>query len=218
VHDKAVADRCARGRVVLIDDDADILESLRALVDLYGYQSECYSNAEGFLAELARENPVYPGPVCVVSDVRMGDVDGLELLRRVGDRDALPLILISGHSGIREAIDAFRLGVVDFLVKPFEAEALLAAVSRALGISDQRQQNLARRGDLQRRVAKLTPRERTVAIEVARGRMNREIAEDLGISERMVKMHRQKVMEKLQVDHVGDLVRLMDQAGLTGYP
>jgi FixJ family two-component response regulator len=148
----------------------------------------------------------------------MGDVDGLELLRRVGDRDALPLILISGHSGIREAIDAFRLGVVDFLVKPFEAEALLAAVSRALGISDQRQQNLARRGDLQRRVAKLTPRERTVAIEVARGRMNREIAEDLGISERMVKMHRQKVMEKLQVDHVGDLVRLMDQAGLTGYP
>ena len=132
IHDEVEAKRCALGRVVLIDDDLDILASLKALVDLSGYTSECHPSAAHFLQALAHGEPVYPGPCCVVSDVRMPDIDGLELLGQLQEIEELPLILMSGGSGIREAIDAFKLGVVDFLVKPFEMDAFLAAVSKGL--------------------------------------------------------------------------------------
>jgi len=193
-----------------------ILASLKALVDLSGYMSECHPSAAHFLQALASGEPVYPGPCCVVSDVRMPAIDGLELLGRLQEIEELPLILMSGGSGIREAIDAFKLGVVDFLVKPFEMDAFLAAVSKGLSISARQQEQRLVQTELQGRVNALTPREREVAVLVAQGRLNREIAEQLAISERMVKMHRQSAMEKLGVHSFAGLVRAIDHAGLAG--
>jgi len=177
--------------------------------------SECHPSAAHFLQALARGEPVYPGPCCVVSDVRMPDIDGLELLGRLQEIEELPLILMSGGSGIREAIDAFHLGVVDFLVKPFETDTFLAAISKGLSISARQQQRRLRQMELQVRVDSLTPREREVASQVALGRLNREIAEQLAISERMVKMHRQSAMDKLGVQSTAELARMVDRAGLT---
>ena len=215
IHDEAEAKRCAFGRVVLIDDDLDILASLKALVDLSGYMSECHPSAADFLQALASGEPVYPGPCCVVSDVRMPAIDGLELLGRLQEIEELPLILMSGGSGIREAIDAFKLGVVDFLIKPFEMDAFLAAVSKGLSISARQQEQRLVQTELQGRVNALTPREREVAVLVAQGRLNREIAEQLAISERMIKMHRQSAMEKLGVHSTAELARMVERAGLT---
>ena len=215
IHDEVEAKRCALGRVVLIDDDLDILASLKALVDLSGYMSECHPSAAHFLEALASGEPVYPGPCCVVSDVRMPDIDGLELLGRLQEVEELPLILMSGGSGIREAIDAFKLGVVDFLVKPFEIDEFLAAISKALTISARQQERRLGQTELRVRVNSLTAREREVASQVALGRLNREIAEQLGISERMVKMHRQSAMEKLGVHSTAELARMVERAGLT---
>ena len=215
VHDAAQAERCAHGRVILIDDDPDILASLLALVQIKGFYGECHGGADAFLAQLALNQPTFPGPVCVVSDVRMPDVDGLELLRRLREHAAYPLVLMSGNSGIRDAIEAFQLGVVDFLVKPFESVAFLQAVNKALRIHTDQQQKLANGLGLQARLASLSERERTVVTQVAAGHRNRDIAQQLGITERMVKINRQKAMEKLQVGHVTELVRLLDQAGLS---
>jgi FixJ family two-component response regulator len=201
--------------VVLIDDDLDILASLKALVDLSGYMSECHPSAAHFLQALASGEPVYPGPCCVVSDVRMPAIDGLELLGRLQEVEELPLILMSGGSGIREAIDAFKLGVGDFLVKPFEIDEFLAAISKALTISARQQERRLGQTELRVRVNSLTAREREVASQVALGRLNREIAEQLGISERMVKMHRQSAMEKLGVHSTAELARMVERAGLT---
>lgn len=214
IHDEVEAKRCAFGRVVLIDDDLDILASLKALVDLSGYMSECHPSAAHFLQALASGEPVYPGPCCVVSDVRMPAIDGLELLGHLQEIEELPLILMSGGSGIREAIDAFKLGVVDFLVKPFEMDAFLAAIGKGLAISAQAQENKQGQSVLKARVSALTPREREVVCQVALGRLNREIAGQLAISERMVKIHRQNAMEKLQVKSAAELGRIADQAGL----
>jgi two-component system response regulator FixJ len=199
IHDAAEAKRCAKGRVVLIDDDPDILASLATLLELSGYMSECHASAALFLQAVAKGEPVYPGPCCVVSDIKMPDIDGLELVSRLQAIEELPLILMSGGSGIREAIDAFKLGVVDFLVKPFEMDAFLTAISKGLAINARAQVNKQGQSVLQARVRALTPREREVVSLVAVGRLNREVADQLAISERMVKMHRQSAMEKLKV-------------------
>lgn len=214
VHDAAQAERCSHGRVILIDDDPDILASLLALVQLKGFYGECHGGADAFLTQLALDQPFFPGPVCVVSDVRMPDVDGLELLRRLREQAAYPLVLMSGNSGIRDAIEAFQLGVVDFLVKPFESIAFLQAVNKALRLHTDQQQKAADGRGVQSRVASLSERERTVVTQVAEGRRNRDIAQQLGITERMVKINRQNAMKKLQIGHVTELVRLLDQAGL----
>lgn len=213
VNDKAEAERCARGRVVLIDDDADILASLKTLVDLLGYKSECYPTAELFLAMLLQGDVAFPGPWCVVSDVKMPQVDGLELLRRLRQIDEMPLVLMSGESGLRDVVDAFRLGVVDFLIKPFEMADFKSAIGKALAISAEQSDEKKARGELQRRMNTLTAREREVIAHVAKGQRNRDIAQLLAISERMVKMHRHSAMHKLGVASIVELVKLADQLG-----
>jgi len=212
VHDAAQAERCAKGRVILIDDDPAILASLLALVQLKGFFGECHAGADRFLAQLALNEPTFPGPVCVVSDVRMPDVDGLELLRRLQACAAYPLVLMSGNSGIRDVIEGFQLGAVDFLVKPFESVAFLQAIDKALRLHTEQQQKAADGRELHMRLDSLSERERTVVTQVAAGLRNRDIAQQLGITERMVKINRHKAMEKLQIGHVTELVRLLDQA------
>ena len=214
VADRLQAERCARGRVVLIDDDPEILVALSALLDLEGYACESYASALDYLQVLASNQPQFPGPCCVICDVRMPVVDGLELQRRLMNLDDIPLVLMSGESGVHEAVSAFRAGVLDFLIKPVEVDMLLLVVDKALRASTLNQAQRVHEIDLWERIASLTDRERDIARRVAAGQLNREIAEALGIALRTVKSHRQHAMEKLGIEKVVELVRLADKGDL----
>lgn len=211
VDDERRARRCAQGLVVLIDDDPEILAAFAAMLDIEGYACECYQSAQAYLAQLDVDQPRFPGPVCVLCDIRMPEIDGLALQRRLAELDGAPMLLMSGVSGAHEAASAFRAGAVDFLIKPIDAEVLLKAVAQALKISAQQQRSEASDICLKVSVESLTARERDVALQVCAGLTNPEIAERLGIALRTVKLYRQHVMEKLGAESVADLVRLVDR-------
>jgi two-component system, LuxR family, response regulator FixJ len=214
IGDTELARRCARGRVVVIDDDEDVLQAVTGLIQSEGYACEPYASANAYLAALQLARPAFPGPVCVLSDVYMDGIDGLALQRQLADFGDLPLVLMSGNSGIREAVSAFRAGAVDFLIKPFEPDALLAALKKALSLNTESGQSKIRKESLAERAALLTQRERDVARRVAAGQTNPAIAQILSISLRTVKRHRQRAMEKLGAHVAADLVRIADEAGL----
>ena len=208
VDEERLAARCAFGRVVLIDDDPHILAALGDLLELEGYAVEAYSSALNYLQVLTFNRLQFAGPSCVLCDVRMPTLDGLELQRRLAERDNMPLLLMSGGSSAREAVTAFRAGALNFLIKPIEADVLIDAVAQALSVSAARQHLDRVQSDLAQRIASLTEREREVARYVVLGVINLEIAEQLGIALRTVKLHRQRALEKLGVTTVADLVRL----------
>lgn len=214
VDDERLAARCAYGRVVLIDDDPHVLAALAALLALEGYAVETYASAISYLQVLAFNRPYFTGPSCVLCDVRMPHLDGLELQRRLIEWNDTPLLLMSGDSGAQEAVTAFHAGALDFLIKPIDADVLTVAVVQALAVSAKRQHLDVHTSDLARRIASLTEREREVARQVVRGIINPEIAVQLGIGLRTVKLHRQHALEKLGVNTVADLVRLADKGGL----
>jgi FixJ family two-component response regulator len=141
----------------------------------------------------------------------MPDLDGLEAQRRLVGLDDTPLVLMSGASGVREAVTAFRAGALDFLVKPIEAETLLEAVEKALTVSRARQATRERAQAQTRRLAALTPREHDVAVRVARGKLNRVIGEELGLALRTVKLYRQRCLEKLEARSTADLIRILQE-------
>lgn len=204
--DEALAQRCAQGRIVLIDDHAEVVDALTNLLHLEGYACEGYHSATAYLEALERGEPVFPGPACILSDMRMPGLDGLELLALLSARQEMPVILMSGASGIHEAVQGFRIGAVDFLVKPVETEELLTAVNKALLQSARSRDRSARDSDLAERLASLTPREHTVAAKVAQGDTNAQVAEDLGISLRSVKRIRQSAALKLGATSTAELV------------
>lgn len=206
VADEALAQRCSQGRIVLIDDHPEVVEALTNLLHLEGYACEGYHSATAYLEALERGEPVFPGPACILSDMRMPGLDGLELLAQMSARDEMPVILMSGASGIRDAVEGFRTGAVDFLVKPVETEELLGAVTKALALSAQSREQRTRGHDLAQRLASLTPREQTVAARVAQGDTNVQVAEELGISLRSVKRIRQSAAAKLGAESTAELV------------
>jgi FixJ family two-component response regulator len=204
------AQRCAHGLIIVIDDDAEILAALRALFELEGYACETHASALAYL-RLLRDSPGrFPGPRCLLCDVKLPELDGLELQRRLAALDTTPMLLMSGLSGAPEAVSAFRAGALDFLIKPLDDEALLAAVANALAVSAAQQREQARRREFAIRLATLTTREREVARRVVRGQRNQEIAEALGVALRTVKRHRQQAMQKLAAEHLVDLVHILD--------
>jgi FixJ family two-component response regulator len=204
------AERHDRGSIVVIDDDPEILAALRALFELEDYRCETYDSALVYLQGLTDQPDRCPGPCCILCDVRLPQVDGLELQQRLARYDEIPILLMSGASGAPEAVSAFRAGAVDFLIKPLDDKTLLDAVAKALAVSAERQHQRARRCELAARLATLTRREHEVARRVAQGVRNLQIAEALGIGLRTVKRHRHHAMEKLEVETVVDLVRLFD--------
>lgn len=214
VQDEKLAERCARGRVVVIDDDAEILAALAALLDLEGYACETYGSALAYLQVLNYNRPCFPGPSCVLCDVKMPELDGLELQCRLTELDDAPLLLMSGASGAQEAAHAFRAGALDFLVKPIDADTLLAALAKALAASTARQAQRQRQTELAQRIATLTERERDIARRVAQGQTNPVIAEQLGIALRTVKLHRQRALEKVGAGGTADLVRIVAEGSL----
>ncbi len=200
----------AGDRVIHVaEDDKTMRGSLVELLEEAGYRGRPYERAEDLPA---RDAAIEPG--CVVSDVRMPGMDGLTLLRRLRASDsALPLILMTGHGDISMAVTAIKEGAIDFLQKPFEADALLTAMEAALRFRSSD-------GDAQiaeaarRRLQRLTPREYEVFEHLAAGKSNKEVAAKLGISPRTVEFHRAHIMEKTAAKGLPDLVRLWIAAGL----
>ena len=214
VDDERLAERCARGRIVLIDDDPEVLAALGALLTYEGYATEAYESAASYLGTLEGDMPQFAGPVCLLCDVNMPMLSGLELQRRLLEMNDVPLLLMSGVSGAEEAASAFRAGAIDFLVKPIAADTLIAAVGKALQVSAQRQEASMLLAGLRARAQALSERERSVVRLVVRGMKNQAIADTLGIALRTVKLHRQRGMEKLGAASTADLVRLVDQLTL----
>jgi len=195
-------------RVAIIDDDEAVLDSLRMLLGGEGFQVETFERARTFLE---RSEGRLPG--CLVTDVRMPDLDGLELLRALAARGPLPpVIVITGHGDVPMAVQAMKLGARDFLEKPFEPRALLASVRAALSATAMPAASAD--PQMHRRLELLTPREQEVLEQLVIGRTNKAIARALAISPRTVEIHRARVMEKMGAESLPQLVRIAFAAGI----
>jgi FixJ family two-component response regulator len=196
-----------RPLVFLVDDDPGVRKALARLLRAAGHAVETF-DAPGEL--LARER--YNGPGCVVLDLRMPGMTGIELreaLERAGS--TLPVIFVTGYGDVPTSVRAMKAGAVDFLTKPVNDQELLAAVERALRRDTEAREGRAEDEALRARYGRLTPREREVCALVATGSLNKQIAAGLGASEKTIKVHRARVMEKLGVGSVAELVRLFDR-------
>jgi FixJ family two-component response regulator len=196
--------------VFVIDDDDSVRRSLDRLLRSVDLEVETFASAQDFLRK-----PLPERPSCVVLDLRLPGPSGLELqesLLRAGHD--LPIIFISGHADVPSSVRAIKAGAVDFLQKPFSDQALLDIIHGALRRDREARRDRAEVADIRVRFDMLTPRERDVLRLVIQGRLNKQIAGDLGISEKTVKFHRGRVMEKTQAGSVAELVRQADRLGL----
>ena len=197
--------------VFIVDDDPSVRKSLARLIRSAGYRVEAFGSAEDFLS---REPSI--GPCCIVLDVRMPGVSGLDLQKTLASAlHGIPIVFITGHGDVSMSVSAMKAGAVDFLTKPFEGKDLLSAIQRAVA-KDTRDLGVeARTAEVQKRVNQLTQRQRQVFALVVTGMLNKQIASELRIGEKTVKVHRARVMEKMQAGSVAELVRLADEAGVT---
>ena len=198
------------GNVFIVDDDTSFLRSVSRLLTAVGYSVESFGCAQDFFARPAPERPG-----CVVADVQMPGINGLQLqeaLRR--SANPLPVIFLTGQGDIPTSVSAMRKGAEDFLTKRAPRDELLAAVERALERAGRERQQRQRHRELSDRLAELSVREKEVLSHVVRGKMNKEIAADLNINLRTVKLHRTNITRKLNVQSVAELTRLADETGL----
>jgi two-component system, LuxR family, response regulator FixJ len=190
--------------VHVVDDDEAVRDSLGLLLEAAGLSVRTYDSATAFLKALPS---LAAG--CVLTDVRMPELDGLALQRRLTELGIrLPVIVMTGHGDVPIAVEALKAGAADFLEKPFDDAQLLAAVSSALAASQRKSEEEAAIAGIARRLASLTPREREVLDKLVAGQPNKTIAYDLGSSPRTVEVHRARVMEKMGVRSLPELVRM----------
>lgn len=212
VHDEREAVRHAKGRITIIDDDQAIRHALSALLEFEGYATESLGSALLYLDQLEEDSAVFPGPHCILLDVKMPELTGLELQSALTELSEItPLIFMSGGSGASEAVAAFRQGAIDFLIKPFEDQELLSAIQRALDKSREHQHDYEQHQKVGAQLSLLSQREKQIAEMVAKGKLNRDIAIELGIAVRTVKLHRMNMMRKLGANNVIELAKLVDQ-------
>jgi FixJ family two-component response regulator len=188
--------------VFVVDDDVSVRESLELLIRSAGWQPETFASAEDFLARSRID-----GPSCLVLDVSLPNLNGLELQERIVDRAGVPIVFITGYGDVPTSVQAMKAGAVEFLTKPFSDEVLLTAIRLAIERSQAAQAHESELHALRDRYKSLTPREREIMALVVSGLLNKQIAFKLGISEITVKAHRGRVMRKMQVDSLADLVR-----------
>lgn len=200
----------SNGMVFVVDDDDSVRKSLRRLLTSSNYESEVFKSADEFLTRAAHR-----GASCVIVDVQMPGLNGLEfqqaLIQRRRDEQ---LVFITGHGNIPMCAQVMKAGAVDFLPKPFKPRELLKCVERALSRSTEQRARAASKNDARQLFDLLTPREFEVMQLVITGMLNKQIGGELGMAEKTVKVHRGRVMQKLGVTSVADLVRLAQQAGI----
>jgi FixJ family two-component response regulator len=197
--------------VFVVDDDDSVRTSLANLLEIEGYSVESFVSAAEFLMRAPNV-----GPACLVLDVRLPGLDGLALQRQLTDRGRMEqIVFITGYGDIPMGIQAMKRGAVDFLPKPFEDEALLNAVAQAIARSADSWQERHKVTQIRSRIATLTPREFEVFRLVITGLLNKQIASELGAALRTIKTHRGRVMHKLGVQSVADLVRLAQKVGVS---
>jgi two-component system, LuxR family, response regulator FixJ len=199
-------------KVHIIDDDQAVRDSLAFLLQSIRIPTTVHESASSFLAALTVEHQG-----CIITDVRMPDISGIDLLRRVQElKVQMPVIVITGHGDVPLAVEAMKLGAFDFFEKPFDDEAIVSAVRLALDRLKQTEKASADRAELEKRLASLSSREREVLDGLIAGHANKVIASDLAISPRTVEIYRANVMTKMQAGSLSELVRMAITAGLTG--
>lgn len=195
--------------VFIVDDDPSVRKGLGRLLRSAGYEIEAFGSAQEFLAMTTDCS----GPACLVLDVKMPGLNGLELQQELQQREyAMPIVFITGHGDIPMSVKAMKNGAIDFLIKPFDEEDLLKAVKEALKKDMASRSELNERQVILQRVKSLTPREYEILTYVISGLLNKQIAYALNISEKTVKVHRGRVVKKLGIDSVAQLVRLCEKA------
>jgi len=210
---KVVAMPAASSIVFVVDDDVSVREALELLIKSAGLQAETFASAQDFLA-----HPRPTVPSCLVLDVTLPGLNGLELQQRMAERTDMPIIFITGHGDVPMSVRAMKAGAIEFLTKPFNDGVLLEAIGQALARS---REALGRESEMQRLrscYASLTPRERDVMALVVSGLLNKQVGGELGISEITVKAHRGQVMRKMKADSLPELVTMAARLGLQTVP
>ncbi|MGD9105730.1 MAG: response regulator transcription factor [Desulfobacterales bacterium] len=193
--------------VFVVDDDTSIRTALKRLIKSLGFKVKTFDSAQAFL-----KNGPHDGPACLVLDVRMPEMSGIELQEQLTNTGlGMPIIFITGHGNIPMSVNAMKAGAVDFIEKPFEDQKLIDAINTAIKKNKKFKTEQAEIKDLQQRVDSLTPREHEVFILVVSGMLNKQIAFDLGMSEKTVKVHRARVMDKMKAKSLADLVRMAER-------
>jgi len=196
--------------VYVVDDDSSVRRALARLIRTVGLDTETFPSAQAFMERLPADRPA-----CLVLDVRLSGSSGLDLQSALGEaQQNLPIIFITGHGDVPMSVRAMKGGALDFLQKPFNDQHLLDAIQRALTRSRAALAEDAERQELQHRVESLTPREREVLALVVTGMLNKQIGAELGAAEKTIKVHRGRMMKKMQADSVADLVRMSGKVGL----
>ncbi|MBB5401813.1 FixJ family two-component response regulator [Paraburkholderia youngii] len=195
-------------RVFIVDDDGSVRSALARLLRASGYQVECFDSPEAFLERADLTSM----PACLVLDLQMPGMTGLEVQRKLDQ--LLPIVFLTGHGDIGSSVDAMKGGAVDFLPKPVRDSLLLAAVDRALARACVESRRRHEREEIEERMRHLTRREREVMELVVTGRLNKQVASDLGAAEKTIKIHRARVMEKMKARSIVELVHLVRKGGL----
>ena len=191
--------------VFVVDDDASVRKSLELLIESAGWAIEVFGSAQEFLAR-----PRASGPCCLVLDVCLPDLSGLDLQTLVAERTEMPVIFITGHGDVLSAVRAMKAGAVEFLTKPVIAESLIGAIRCAIDRSRAKRDRAARLRELEAAYASLSRREQDVMALVVSGRLNKQVGGQLGISEITVKAHRGRMMRKMHAGSLPALVRMAD--------
>jgi FixJ family two-component response regulator len=193
--------------IYLVDDDDAVRDSLGMLFESIGLAHEAYPSALDFLQHYDAKRPA-----CLVADIRMPGLSGLELQQRLNDQRAeIPIIFITGHGDVPMAVTAMKSGAADFIQKPFRDQDLIDRINKALERDRERRKSRAEEDEIRSRIALLTPREKEVMQRVVRGQANKVIAMDLGVSQRTVELHRARVMRKLKMRSLAELVHAIDK-------
>jgi FixJ family two-component response regulator len=192
--------------VFIVDDDERIREALSELLASHGLRAAAFASAGDYMA--AKKPDL---PACLILDVELPDINGLDLQRQIAQRDHPPIVFLTGHGDIPSSVRAIRGGAVDFLTKPFSDGDLLAAIATAFARDREERAERAERAELRRRYDALTPREREVLPLVVSGLLNKQAAAELGIREVTLQIHRRNVMQKLAAASLADLVRIAER-------